>query len=146
MHERPEVFSRLSLSHWPIVDMTKEHYMHFTTVWGRRISHRIWNKKPNGPHWPVQPVWLIILFTVRHSASPPSTWQTLLDYLVLPQQSTAKVESSTWPMEPFILGCCSHDSHQKGENFFCYCCNRHCNLQGWTISQWLKYLSCLPIQ
>ena len=43
-----------------------------TTWWGRRILHRKWNNGLIGLHWPVRPVWHVIPFPVRHSASPPA--------------------------------------------------------------------------
>ena len=39
--------------------------------WGGRISHRKWN---NGSHWPVRPIWPLIPFPVRRSASPPDSY------------------------------------------------------------------------
>ena len=45
------------------------------------MSHRKWNKRPNGQHWPLWPVRPVIPQPMRHSASPPGSVSTSLYHL-----------------------------------------------------------------
>ena len=79
-----------------------------STVWIRLMSHRKWNNRPNGLHWPVRPIQPIIPFPVRHPQYPHNTYtRTYKNVIFYLSFRLADKEANLSLLFPFQFYCAS---------------------------------------